>query len=187
MNLTDPGLPVGAEGLAGPARSPLPAAGEERAHATAELPASGLADSLTAIVGWASRNDVQTEVMRRASCSLPISHIWLLVRIAACGPCHPSDLAAYSGVDNSTITPKLQRLEAEDLLLRRSDPADRRAVLVHITPAGTRLLRRIRSARAQLVVEAVADLAPERRGALEAALSELAGALDRAVGRGDHG
>ena len=143
-----------------------------------------LADSLTAIVGWASRNDVQTEVMRRAHCSLPISHIWLLVRIATCGPCHPSDLAVFSGVDNSTITPKLQRLEAEDLLGRRSDPADRRAALVHITPAGIRLLKRIRIARAQLVVEAMAELPPGRRSVLEAALGELAGVLDRSIGRG---
>jgi len=152
----------------------------------AEPGPSELADSLTAIVGWASRNDVQTEVMRRAHCSLPISHIWLLVRIANSGPCHPSDLAIFSSVDNSTITPKLQRLEAEDLLGRRSDPADRRASLVQITPAGNRLLKRIRRARAQLVVEAMAGLTPERRTALERALGELARVLGDAGGRGEH-
>ncbi|MHB1501693.1 MAG: MarR family winged helix-turn-helix transcriptional regulator [Candidatus Dormibacteria bacterium] len=124
--------------------------------------------------------------MRRARCSLPLSHIWLLVRIAGTGPCHPSDLATFSGVDNSTITPKLQRLEAEDLLVRCPDPADRRAVLVHITTAGTRLLKRIRRARAQLVVEAMAELPLGRRNALEEALSELAAVLDRAVDRAKH-
>ncbi|NNM96432.1 MAG: MarR family transcriptional regulator [Candidatus Dormibacteraeota bacterium] len=187
MNVADPVLvSPPTQGSAPSARSPLDQPGPGRTIQALQPASTELADSLTAIVGWASRNDVQTEVMRRAHCSLPISHIWLLVRIANSGPCHPSDLAVVSGVDNSTITPKLQRLEAEDLLGRRSDPADRRAALVHITPAGIRLLKRIRIARAQLVVEAMAGLTPERRNALESALSELAAVLGDAGRCGEH-
>ncbi len=166
---------------------PRPPAGRVKDSAIPARPPVDLEDSLTAIVGWASRNDVQAEVMRRASCSLPLSHVWLLVRVAATGPCHPSDLASFSGVDNSTITPKLQRLEAEDLLVRCPDPADRRAALVHISPSGTRLLKRIRRARAQIVTEAMADLPPSRRQLLEDAVGELATVLDRPVSGPPHG
>lgn len=187
MNISDPVLGSSlTQELPEPPRTFSADSSARRPPGAADPPPSELADSLTAIVGWASRNDIQTEVMRRAHCSLPISNIWLLVRIASSGPCHPSNLAAFSGVDNSTITPKLQRLEAEDLLERRPDPADRRAALVHITAAGTRLLKRIRRARAQLVVEAMEGLPPGRRDALENALSELAAVLGDAVGRGEH-
>ncbi|MHB1527106.1 MAG: MarR family winged helix-turn-helix transcriptional regulator [Candidatus Dormibacteria bacterium] len=161
--------------------------GLTKGSTAAARPPVDLEDSLTAIVGWASRNDVQAEVMRRARCSLPFSHVWLLVRVAATGPCHPSDLATFSGVDNSTITPKLQRLEVEDLLVRCPDPDDRRAALVHVSPTGTRLLKRIRRARAQIVTEAMAELPPSRRQLLEDTVGELARVLDRPVGRSTPG
>jgi len=137
-----------------------------------------LEDSLTYLVRWATRHDVQTAVMRDAQSSLPLSHVWLLVRIASCGPCHPSDLATSFGVDNSTITPKLQRLEVEELVKRQPDPQDRRAALVEVTPSGLRLLRRLRRARAAILEDRLAAMAPSKRQAIVAALSDLAAVLE---------
>lgn len=139
---------------------------------------SGLEDSVTTLVRWATRHDVQTAVMRRAQSSLPLSHVWLLARIASCGPCHPSDLAASFGVDNSTITPKLQRLESEELVKRRPDPTDRRAALVETTPSGIRLLGRLRRARAAILEERLAALPQPRRLDVVTALSDLASILE---------
>jgi len=143
-------------------------------------PSMPLDESLTALLHWANRNEVQTQMMRRANCTVPISSIWLLVRIQRCGPCHPSDLASFNGVDNSTITPKLQRLEVDGLVVRRSDPDDRRAVLVEATPAGCRLLKRLRRSRANVVEEGLATLPPERRQRIIEALSDLARLLEGA-------
>jgi DNA-binding MarR family transcriptional regulator len=141
-----------------------------------------LDDSLNAILHWANRHEVQAQVMRRANCTLPLSNVWLLGRIQHSGPCHPSDLASFHGVDNSTITPKLQRLEADGLAIRRPDPDDRRAVLVEATSAGCRLLRRLRRARAGIVEEGLAALPPERRQLILEALGDLAGLLEEPVG-----
>lgn len=155
------------------------AAGEHPASPTGRL-LMPLDDSLTAILHWANRHEVQTQVMQRANCTLPLSNVWLLVRIQHSGPCHPSDLASFHGVDNSTITPKLQRLEADGLAIRRPDPDDRRAVLVEATPAGCRLLKRLRRARAGIVEEGLAALSLERRRLILEALGDLAGLLEGA-------
>lgn len=141
-------------------------------------PGERLDDAVTTLVRWASRHDVQARVMQRAQCDLPLSHVWLLARIVNCGPCHPSALATQVGVDNSTITPKLQRLEAERLVVRQADPSDRRAALLRATPTGVRLLTRLRRARAAILDERLRAVSDQRREALVAALIELAQLLE---------
>ncbi len=139
-----------------------------------------LEESLTTIVAWAWRHDVQAEVARRASCTLPLATIWLLARIAACGPAHPSDLAAFHAVDNSTITPRLQRLERDGLVQRQPDPGDGRASLVSVTPAGRQLLRRLRRARSQILAELLGDVSPAAWDQIARGVSGLAERLTAA-------
>lgn len=136
-----------------------------------------LEEALTVVANWTVRHDVQAEVSRRARCPVPESHGWLLGRISTCGPCHPSDLAEFYGVDNSTVTPKLQRLEAEGLIRREADPEDRRAVLLAATPAGHRLLSKLRRARAELLAERMRPLPEASRLAVARALADLASVL----------
>ncbi len=75
------------------------------------------------------------------------------------------------------MTPKLRRLLLEGLVYRQEDPADRRAVLLAVSPGGTRLLARLRRARAEMLEEKLHGLPPDRRAALAASLQELAGLL----------
>ncbi len=75
------------------------------------------------------------------------------------------------------MTPKLRRLLLEGLVYRQEDPVDRRAVLLAVSPGGTRLLARLRRARAEMLDERMHGLSPERRAALAASLQELAGLL----------
>lgn len=49
-----------------------------------------------------------------------------------------SELGREIGVDNSAITGFVDRLEKSGFVERRSDPADRRAYLIHITEDGVR-------------------------------------------------
>jgi DNA-binding MarR family transcriptional regulator len=46
------------------------------------------------------------------------------------------DLVAATGQKPSTLTGILDRLERRDLVARRPNPADRRSVVVELTPAG---------------------------------------------------
>ena len=68
----------------------------------------------------------------------------------------PSALAAATLVTSGTMTTRLDRLAARELLERRPDPADRRGVIVRLTSGG-----------AAKVDAALADLLDRERGLLE--------------------
>jgi DNA-binding MarR family transcriptional regulator len=74
-------------------------------------------------------------------------------------PCElsPSALAAQTLVTSGTMTNRIDRLAGRDLVQRRPDPADRRGVLVRLTPAGA---QRVDAALADLLVRERAALAP---------------------------
>jgi DNA-binding MarR family transcriptional regulator len=55
----------------------------------------------------------------------------------------PARIAELAGVTPPTITGLCKKLEAEGLVARRADPADRRAAVITLTPRARRLLRRL--------------------------------------------
>ena len=77
------------------------------------------------------------------------------------GPLTLGDLAAAEGVRSATMTGIVNGLEAERLVRRRPDAADRRAVRVEVTAAGRRLLDRARAQRIDLVASRLSDLSAE--------------------------
>ncbi|MFD9793657.1 MarR family winged helix-turn-helix transcriptional regulator [Streptomyces sp. NPDC059070] len=54
--------------------------------------------------------------------------------------CRATDLAAYYMLDKSTISRQIASLERLGFIERRTDPADHRIQLLHLTPAGTEKL-----------------------------------------------
>ena len=54
----------------------------------------------------------------------------------------PAELAFLNGLDVSTMTRMLDRLERKDLLTRTRSRTDRRKVLVELTPKGNALVRK---------------------------------------------
>ena len=146
--------------------------------ARSSLDVGDIAQAITLIVAWATRNDVQQDTMRRARCRLPRGQVWLLARLASSEPTRLSDLAMSLGVDQSTLTPQAKRLQCDGLIAREPDPRDRRASLLRVTRAGQRLLCRLHSAR-RATFEALLEDWPETDRA-EAAeiLNRLAERLD---------
>ena len=53
------------------------------------------------------------------------------------------DLSATTSIDVSTLTRLVDSMEKKKLVVRRGDPADARAIVLHATAAGQRLTRRI--------------------------------------------
>lgn len=146
--------------------------------ATARAPrAHDLEVALSALISWATRNDVHQETMRRARCDLPKGHAWLLTRLDTCGPLRLGELATVLGVDASTLSPQVQRLERDGLVAREADPDDRRAVLVRVTPAGRRLLTRMHVGRRTVLTERLRDWTQTEREQAAAVLARLAQAL----------
>jgi DNA-binding MarR family transcriptional regulator len=134
--------------------------------------------ALTVIVSWANRHDVQQETMRRARCDLPRGHLWLLSRLAQDSGDRLSDLAQSLGVDKSTLTPQAGRLLREGLIARQADPADRRAAILHVTPAGRELLARLHSTRRAMLSELLVDWPAEEQAGIAVMLTRLATVLD---------
>ncbi|MEV7414559.1 MarR family winged helix-turn-helix transcriptional regulator [Streptomyces sp. NPDC089919] len=66
------------------------------------------------------------------------------------GPVRQSELIKAVGLDPSTVTKMLQRLEHAGHVRRRPDPADRRASLVEATEASCALHARVGAAWAEL-------------------------------------
>jgi DNA-binding MarR family transcriptional regulator len=146
--------------------------------ARSSLDAGDIAQAITLIVAWATRNDVQQDTMRRAGCRLPRGHVWLLARLASSEPIRLSDLATSLGVDQSTLTPQAQRLECEGLIARDPDPRDRRAALLRVTHAGQRLLSRLQSTRRATFDALLADWSEPDRAQAASVLNRLSEQLD---------
>jgi DNA-binding MarR family transcriptional regulator len=90
------------------------------------------------------------------------------------GPQRVTALATAESVAQPSMTTLLSRLERDGLVERGPDPADARAVLATITAEGLERLTTIRAARAAVIEARLAELDPEDRHALAAAIPALA-------------
>ncbi|UYY83596.1 MarR family transcriptional regulator (plasmid) [Arthrobacter sp. YA7-1] len=52
------------------------------------------------------------------------------------GPTPPGEMGAWMGMTSGTITALLDRIEKAGFVVRSNNPADRRSLLIRITPAG---------------------------------------------------
>jgi DNA-binding MarR family transcriptional regulator len=84
-----------------------------------------------------------------------------------------TELAAAEALAQPTITTLVGRLERDGLVRREADPADARAVRVHLTDAGLARLAEMKIAREAVLEARLAGLTPDERAALLAALPLL--------------
>ena len=97
-----------------------------------------------------------------------------LLLIEASPNAHQSALAEALRVKPPNMAVLLARLEQDGLIRREGDPANRRANMLRLTPAGRALLRRARKVEAALEVKLSAGLDDKERAALIAALRRIA-------------
>jgi DNA-binding MarR family transcriptional regulator len=84
-----------------------------------------------------------------------------------------SDLAAFLGLDKSTLSGLIARAERRGLLTRGTSPEDKRAVVVLITDAGRDLTHRLYEEARDALAPATGRLDPERREQLAQLLEPL--------------
>jgi len=89
------------------------------------------------------------------------------------GPTRITELAKLEAVTQPTMTTLVTRLERDGLVTRSPDPDDALAVLAGITGEGLERLASMRAARAAVLDAALAELEPQERADLEAALPVL--------------
>ena len=139
---------------------------------------SAVQQAVTRVVRWAARPDVRAALLGEAGRGLSGNDVHLLRTVAAQGPVRASDLAAWQGVDKSTISTQIRRLEERDLVVRGPDPADRRAVLFRATPRGRGLRERMDVAAAGLFADLLHGWPDADRQALGALLDRFSRQLE---------
>jgi DNA-binding MarR family transcriptional regulator len=116
------------------------------------------------------------QLMRRlrAEHRFPIGHGAVLGRLDREGPQSVSDLAAKERVRQQSMAQTVSDLEADGLVERRPDPADRRRALVSLTEHGITTLQADRRHRAGWLAQAIdEDLTPEEQAVLRDAVELL--------------
>lgn len=98
----------------------------------------------------------------------------------------PGELAENTMVGSPAITNRLSRLEAKGLLVRRTNPSNRRNVLVALTDAGRALVDNVVEGHLENERQLLTPLTPEEQERLAALLERfLAGSGDRSHAAGD--
>jgi DNA-binding MarR family transcriptional regulator len=83
------------------------------------------------------------------------------------------ELAAEEGISPPALSGHVDRLERQGLIERVRSAEDRRRVGLVVSPAGTRLLRRVRERRTAWLAERLDGLAPDELEAVGAAIEPL--------------
>jgi len=140
-------------------------------------PARRVQEAFTRLQEWRQRGDVRRSLLGAAAQTLSTHDITMLRVIAAYGPVRVSDLASWHGVDKSTVTPQVHRLEQRGVVSRQGDPDDRRAVLLTATDQGRQRLQEIDEAGAHLFGAALDGWSAADRHTLATLMQRLAGDL----------
>lgn len=110
---------------------------------------------------------------QHAAVGVTPSQLSVLSTVERHGAMTLGDLADHEAVQPPSVTRMVAALEEAGLLARRASDTDRRAVLVELTPAGTRALAGIRTRRDAWLAARLATLDPDERVRLLAALPVL--------------
>jgi DNA-binding MarR family transcriptional regulator len=111
---------------------------------------------------------------QRAEAGVTPSMLAALTSIERLGPVTLGKLAAAEQVQPPSMTAIVGRLEEAGMVVRETDPGDRRVARVRVTPEGKRLLERTRSRKTAYLARALRTLGPEDRDVLQRAVPLLA-------------
>jgi len=130
--------------------------------------------------------DLVPEIARRMYASFtghplaagrPIGQVKLMGLLYREGRCTVGDAAAGLGVTMPTASEQIDRLVDEGLLVREVNPADRRQVLVDLTPKAREFGREVHELRLRQLCAALDRLDPADRPAFLRSLEALVEAL----------
>lgn len=100
---------------------------------------------------------------------------WLVLAALSTGPRQTQLALAHSlGLDKTTMTSLLDRLEARGLVTRSTDSHDRRARIPELTEDGRRLQAEVTNARDRVEAALLATFTPEEQHQLRELLARLA-------------
>jgi DNA-binding MarR family transcriptional regulator len=92
--------------------------------------------------------------------ALSANKIGVLAHLLRAGPASPGEIAAAERQLPQSLTRVFAELEADGLVTRSPSEQDRRAALLHLTPAGRDALARDMAVRDRWLAAALADVSP---------------------------
>ena len=127
-------------------------------------------------------SDAERRVTRRLSQVLAhhdcTTERWRALTLLSRGDGHSmSELAEFTQLPPASLTRLVDGLVGDNLVHRKADARDRRRVIVHITPRGSTLQRRLSEAIAAERDTIFADVGEHQLGQWLESLAELASAL----------
>lgn len=137
--------------------------------------------SLATVLRVLSDRAMTGDVAERCGYDLPPASWALLEYLDAHGTLRVSDIAACHGVDVSSITPRLKRLESVGLVSRERAPTDARAFLISITDEGSHALESVHAARRETLHRAIDGIDASRVASAADVLRRIANHLSTAA------
>lgn len=129
------------------------------------------AQRLRMVFGQLSRRLRPTEAGLAAD--LTPTRVAVLLNTVRNGPIRLAEVAEQEGLNPTLLSRTVANLAQDGFVTRTADEHDRRSAWLNATPAGRELAQRIRSQRTHAVQQALAELSPEQRELIEAALPAL--------------
>ena len=114
--------------------------------------------SLAAVTRLLADRSTAAELAEQCGYDLPPASWSLLEHLDTRGSLRVSDIAACHGVDISSVTPRLKRLENAGLVRRERETSDARAFRISITSEGARALESVHTARREILGRALAGV-----------------------------
>lgn len=140
--------------------------------------------ALTTIFRWVNLPKVREHLAARSGVTLERAAYGMLAQLHDLGAQRLSELAARVGVDTSTASRQVCRLESEGLVARRDDPRDKRASMLSVSPRGRAALNKVRRARREMFATLLNEWSEDERRQLARLLGRLANDL-RALAKGE--
>jgi DNA-binding MarR family transcriptional regulator len=137
-------------------------------------------DALVPLVRYLSSPRTWRQLAVATDVDLDRARYVVLRAVAESEPVRAVALAEQVGVDPSTMSRHVNLLERGGLVQRVSDPDDRRATSVSLTPKGRSVMESVRAARHDLITDAIAEWTDDDRAQLASLLGRLADDFIRA-------
>ena len=151
----------------------------KRARGRLGREAQRLLDLLHALGGTTFR---QMLWQKAAELDLTYAQSQVLFFVADRPGCHMGDVAKTFAVTLPAVTHIVDRLEQKGFVARRSDPADRRAYRLELTPAGRDLAEELAALQIRGLEQVLARMSPQARDRVLTGLETLVDAATKVAG-----
>lgn len=131
-------------------------------------------NSLIPLVRYLSSPRTWRQIAGSVGIPLDRARYVVLRAVAESEPVRTSALAEQVGVDPSTMSRHVAVLDTAGYVTRDTDPDDGRAQALRLTPAGRDVMEKVRTARHDLITDALAGWEDSDRAQLSALLGRLA-------------